>query len=450
MSALVIISAVLFGTVFFVLLVVAPRILALLMWPVIMIYPHAVTYGMLPMNVGLDDLFITFLFIVTVLRLGFPKFSFPLKAAILFYLILLFSNLTGLVVSPISVIDRVLKESIKTLTLIMFTTILLSSLKDEKYFRLHIYSFLLSFAIASLIAIADHFGMAFAQLFYIVVDEKVHFRAYGPFLSPSTIGITLQLPLFIAITGITIQGNNFYKLLCSAITGIFGLTLLLSGSRTGWLGVAIAFIPLFFTIKRRIVLIVLGSIVILVLLYIVGSEEINKVIEVNVERTQYGVGAHGAGRFELWRVYVNNPYFAMLLAGRGIIANQAMGFDTPHNGYFDVIFLFGLAGIIFFTVAFWKIVKASRYIAKYDYDAIFNRVGQGIFIALFGWLGAALTSDPPLDIFWRYTFFFTLGILLSRLDYIQNRTAEENYQIAESQMQNEQEVFTLGEGDVYK
>jgi hypothetical protein len=315
---------------------------------------------------------------------------------------------------------------------------------------LHIYSFLLSFAIASLIAIADHFGMAFAQLFYIVVDEKVHFRAYGPFLSPSTIGITLQLPLFIAITGITIQGNNFYKLLCSAITGIFGLTLLLSGSRTGWLGVAIAFIPLFFTIKRRIVLIVLGSIVILVLLYIVGSEEINKVIEVNVERTQYGVGAHGAGRFELWRVYVNNPYFAMLLAGRGIIANQAMGFDTPHNGYFDVIFLFGLAGIIFFTVAFWKIVKASRYIAKYDYDAIFNRVGQGIFIALFGWLGAALTSDPPFDIFWRYTFFFTLGILLSRLDYIQNRTAEENYQIAESQMQNEQEVFTLGEGDVYK
>ena len=419
MNALMILLAIITGAVFLMVLLAAPKWLALTLWPVIMVYPHAVTYGKMPMNVGIDDLYISLVFVVLTIRLGFPRFSFPLKAAIIFYFILLISNLTGVLVAPTNITQRVLKESIKSLVFIMFTWTMLISIRDEKDIQLHVMSFIISVTVASLIAVADHFGALFAQLFYIVEEEKLHFRAYGPFLSPGGIGLTTMMPIFISFTGFAIIGKYFYKTLLMFGAGIIGTALFVSGSRSGWIGFSLGLLAMFVTTRRRIILFVAGCLVVVAAVYFLPAGAIERVVRINIERTLYGIGAGTAGRLGRWLDYAKHPYLGMLLCGRGIIASQALGFDTPHNGYLDIVFLFGLGGIIYFGVIMRRLFRLSRWLAKNDFDPLFSVLGQGIFIGMVGWLGVAVAADPPLNTFWRYSFFFTISLLWSRQEILQ-------------------------------
>jgi hypothetical protein len=408
------------GAIFFAsVLVIAPKWLALSLWPVLMVYPHALTFGMLPLNIGFDDLYITLVFVALMIRLGFPKFSFPLKVVLVFYLILLISDLTGIVTTPIDITKNVFRASLKNLGLIMFTLVILTSVRKEKDIYRHIVSFIVSMIAASAVAIIDYFNVPFARLFYLVQEGELHFRATGSFLSPGGLGVATQIPLFISIVGLTVKSKYFHKVLFGVGAVVIGLALFFSGTRSGWVGLFLGLFVMFFTTRRKIVLIIAGILVVLIASYSIGARVRQEVIRMNVERTIYPAGSITASRYELLVDYLKHPYLGMLFCGRGEVATFAIRADMPHNGYLDAIFLYGLGGALFFGITLYRLTRLSKWLAVNDYDSLLSVIAQGIFIGIIGWFGVAMTSDILFNTFWRYTFLFLISLLWSRQEMLQ-------------------------------
>ena len=399
----------------------APKLLALTLWPVIMLYPHALTYGMLPLNMGFDDLYISAVCILVSPRLGRPSVSYPMKAALVFFCILFVANLIGLATVPEEISRSIIKELLKSLGLMMFTWTVLISITEKRDISLHIVSFIVSMMAASAIAGADYFGLPFAKLFYIPQEGELHFRATGPFLSPAGLGIATMMPIFISLAGTTIKGLNFTKIFFAFGAAIIFAALFLSGSRSGWLGFFVGISVMFIMTRQRSLLVISSLMVILIAIEFLGIQTIQEVIQVNVARTETGVGGLSAGRFQLWKSYLEHPYLAMLLCGRGMIATRAIGFNLPHSGYLDAVFILGLGGTAFFIVSLYRVLRLSKWMAINDSDPLQSVFSQGIFVGVVAWLGVALPADPILNTFWRYTFFFIITILWSRQEMLQTR-----------------------------
>ncbi|MHC4122470.1 MAG: O-antigen ligase family protein [Planctomycetota bacterium] len=417
MNELLIILLIVIIAIYLLILTLLPKLIPLTLWPVIMVYPHSVTYGYLPLNIGFDDLYIGIVFLCMTLRKGLPPFKFPIKSVIVFYLITVFANISGLLEAPSSAQTEIIKAIIKNLGLIMFAWSILISIDNETDVKRHIFVFLGSFAVASIIATLDHFGFAFAQLFYIV-EEEFHFRAYGPFLSPAGIGMNTQISLFISILGLSCTKNKRYAIYCGIVAAAIGSALLVSGSRSGWIGAMSGFLVMILTAKKKGVIFLLAIILFAVMIPILGYQEIKDIIEINTERTIYGVGAHGAGRLERWVETIKNPYPTMLFCGRGAVAQRAIVSKIPHNGYLSVLFLYGLCGTIFISVILWRILKTSFWLSRYDYDPLFSTSSMGIFLGVVACFFVAIPADPIISTFWRYSLFFVIAILWARLDQL--------------------------------
>lgn len=409
------------------ILIVAPKKLGLTLWPILMVYPHALAMGSMPFNAGFDDLYIVFLFIMLLFRLGLAKFDFPFKAVIIFYIIMFISNISGFIEVPATK-DYVIRDCFKNLVFILFTAIVLVTIKDENDVRQHIIYFIISMILASVISIMDYFSIPFSTLFYVVKEGKLHYRATGAFLSPAGLGIAIQLPLFLCISGLAIRKQFLYKLIFAIGTGVFSIALLLSGSRSGWLAASIGLLTTLFISKRKVLLILIFIFVIIISSFVLGTETRDDVIKKNVDRTLYGSTSGTSGRLDIWLNYVSNPYFAMVFFGRGVYASQALGMDTPHNGYLDLIYLFGFGGFIYFCIIIYKMLKLSKWLYNNDNNELLGIFSKGIFISIFCWLGISIASDPPINTFWRYTIFFALCILWSRYKLLLSEIEIKDYE----------------------
>ena len=419
MNPIIILVAIICGAVFLFTLIVAPKWLALTLWPVIMVYPHSLTYGMLPMNIGFDDLYLSLVFVAITLRLGMPRFSFPLKAVIIFYAIMFISSMTGVLVTPVGIGQKVAKFLLKDLVFIMFTWTFLTSIREEKDIRLHIFSFIISMTAACAIAFADIYNVPFAQLFYAKVEEVVYVRAIGPFLGPDVVGYTTLLPMFICLVGLTAQRKTFQKTIFGIGAVIIGAALFASGSRLGWMAALFGLVFMFLMTRRRFILVIGGVLLLLIMARLVGSETWHQILHANITRTvgQSGYGADA--RIVCWLDYLRNPYFAMLFCGRGMLASEAAGLGTPHSGYLDALFLYGLVGTLFFGTVMYRVIKLSRWLSRNDYDPLLSVFAQGFFVGVVCWLVAAIPGDPLLSTHWLFGFFFTITILWSRQEMLQ-------------------------------
>lgn len=420
MSGYIVLAAVLTGSLFLILAIVSPKTLVLLIWPVLMCYPHRLVYGLMPLNMGFDDFYIIIVFLVIVFRFGLGKFSFPVKAVLGFYLVFLMADLTGLItVAAPTLPEIVLKNSLKGIIVILFTWIMCTTLQTERDLKYYMFSFLLSMTMASLIAIMDYFEVPGAQWFYILQEGREHYRAAGSFMTPDGVGINLVLPIFIAISLATLQGRVVLRSLSITICVIYAGVVLLSITRTGWLGLIIGVIAMSITAKRKHILILTVGVAIVGFALFFGAYW-SGIIEKTITHTFTEQGFESHGRFELWLTILKNPYPAQLLFGRGWHATELYfeGTVTPHNVYFDITYLLGLGGTIFFVFLFTRYFRTSGWLRKNDPDPLFQMCGQGLWLGMIALLGAGITADPFWETFSRFGLFFWLSWLWARQEML--------------------------------
>ena len=159
----------------------------LLLWPVLFCYPHALTQNLLPLNIGFDDLFITFVFITTVGRramaggLRFGKWGL---FVLTYWLLFVLSNAFGMAYMHIEgAVVLVMKDMIKNSSMVMMALIVLNSIDNEKQIQSVIRWFMIGAVGLSILAILQFVVpqkvAAFYQLEAVGAGEAVT-RATGP------------------------------------------------------------------------------------------------------------------------------------------------------------------------------------------------------------------------------------------------------------------------------
>lgn len=402
-----------------ILALVYPKALALLLWPVLLCYPHGLAYGLMPLNMGIDDFYIILVSLVVLFRFGLGKVDFPVKAALVFHFIFLIADLTGFWTVADVLPEIVLKSSLKGIIIILFTWIMSATMQTEKDLKLHMLFFLLSIIIASVIAIIDYFNIPLAQWFYIWEVGRIHFRAVGSFMSPAGIGTNVIVPIFIGISLASLQGKVILRFfLITMCVVLLGATVL-AASRSGWLGLVAGVMAMLFVAKRRHIAAISVFVVIMVFLLFFGTYW-SEIWTHSIEKTFTEHGFESHGRFELWLTLLKNPYPALLFCGRGWNATFIF-FErmvTPHNVFFDIIFLLGLGGIIYFSFLFVRYFRMSNWLRKNDPDPLFQMYSQGLWLGMIGLLGAGITADPFFEMFTRYGLFFWLSWMWARQEML--------------------------------
>jgi hypothetical protein len=419
-SAYIVIAAIFFALLFFILAVIYPKALVMLIWPVLFCYPHRLTYGLMPMNMGFDDFYIILVFTVIVFRFGIGRFDFPMKAVLGFYFVFLIADLTGLITNPYpSAAQIVLKSALKTIILVLFTWIMSTTLQTERDLRSYMLFFLLSITMASLLAIADYFAVPGAEWFYVASVEQVRYRATGPFISSGGIGNNLVMPIFATISLATLRGRPLLRTLSISSCVIYIGTIMLAISRSGWLGLIVGTLAMALAARRRhITLIAVGVIIVGVVVFF--GAYWTAVIGTTTARYFAGGKFTGGVRFEIWRMILKNPYPAMLFFGRGWYASIS-AWDwpaTPHNVYIDIVYLLGLGGTIFFIYLFTRFFRVSGWLRKNDPDPLLQMFSQGIWLGFIAVLGTGITSDPLFQIFTQYSLFFWLSWIWARQEML--------------------------------
>jgi hypothetical protein len=416
----IVLAAIFFVFLLLMLAVVSPRTLVLFIWPVLMCYPHQLTLGMMPLNMGFDDFYIILVFIVIVFRFGLGRFNFPVKAGLGFYLVFLMADLTGLITVPDPTLAIIVfKTSLKGVIYLLFTWIMATTLKTEKDLRYHMFSFLLSMAAASLIALADYFDISVAQWFYILNPDYTHYRAAGSFMSSDSVGINLVLPFFVAFSLSILQGRAALRLLSIILCIIYIDAQVLSISRSGWVGMIVGMMAMSMVAKRKHIAILAAGVVFAGFILFFGAYW-SGIWQSTVQRTFTEHGFESHGRFELWLTILKNPYPALLLFGRGWHANLLYfkGTVTPHCLYFDITYLLGLGGTILFVFLFTRYFRTSNWLRENDPDPFFQMCGQGLWLGMIAVLGTGITADPFWEGFSRYGLFFWLSWLWARQEIL--------------------------------
>ena len=415
------------GVVFIILAVVYPKVLVYLIWPVLFLYPHRLTIGMLPFNIGFDDLFIVAVFLVIVVRFGVDQIDFSVKAALAFFLVLLLANLSWLLANygP-DQITRTLKVGLKGVVFVLATWSFSRTLDSEQDLKRHMYAFLVGVAGGCVTALLDSSSFPIGDWFWVPGHEREHYRATGAFLSPAGVGTNILLPAFIAGSLASRPGAFMSRVFMVSLCVLYTGTVLLAQSRSAWLGGVIGLFVMTFTVHRKVFAYITLAVVAAGFVLFFGDYYSDIVQDAIASVfTPGGISTHG--RLEMWRSILDNPYLALLIFGYGQDAAISYLGGLPHSGYFDVFYTLGLGGTIYFFVVMWKTMRTSNWLRKQDPNPFFYMSSQGIWLGLIGTLGLAVTADPVYDSFWRYGFFFWIAWLWARQKQLEKNGYEIPY-----------------------
>jgi hypothetical protein len=91
---------------------------------------------------------------------------------------------------------------------------------------------------------------------------------------------------------------------------------------------------------------------------------------------------------------------------------------TPHNLYFDITYLLGLGGTIFFIFLFVRYFRTAGWLRKNDPDPLFQMYAQGLWLGMIAVMGTGIASDPFWNTFSRFGLFFWLSWIWARQEML--------------------------------
>jgi O-antigen ligase len=396
----------------------------LLLWPVLLCYPHALTQNLLPLNVGFDDLFITFVFITTVGQramaggLRFGKWGlFVLTYWILFVL----SNAFGMAYMHIEgAVVFVMKDMIKSSSVVMMALIMLNSIDNEKQIQSVIRWFMIGAAGLSILAILQfvvpYKVAAFYQLEAIGAGAEV-IRATGTTRGPWAIGGVLGMAAVLCLALLTIVRGVISRPF-PAVCAILSITaIILSNSRAGFMLVAAGTLAVFVFSKKPITALAMVAIVASVM--VVFPYLVQRMIA-RIEQTG-GIGyleSSAAWRIIIWKKMLSEFDMGSAFIGLGLLGSYVRYGYTPHSYYVGVLVQTGIIGVFYFTalaVSLWRHTWSNIRFAE---GSTFRMaLWKGIFSLNIGILAYSLTADTLNDILISQVLFFFWSFLYLR-DYI--------------------------------
>ena len=403
------------------LLVLTPRFMALLVWPVVFCYPQNLFYGWLPWNAGLDDLFVAVVGIRIILHPRRGRVYPWAKGAVLLALGMLImqaiADFTGAIAHR-DLLQGAAKSTLKNIVLLVLALLMARDVRNERDVYRHILAFgsALSLAFGLVVvcylvpSLARYWEVQFESLLYM--EGLVTKRGFGPFNHPADVGISACVAVPIALGLLTQKPRRRFTALVGSTLLLTALSaLVIAKTRAGIVGLAGMFVLMTLLSRQRNTIIALEVVGILATAFFLAGEEFFAAAQerLALERLSNDL----ATRFELWARTIMQPSPWIIFCGEGVKGFQLRLNATPHNGYLDALFVWGLGGLIMFFLLVWKGLTWSSFVQRFTADSSVRAAAWGYrwsFVAV-GTL--ALVSDPWYSTYFRVMTYFLLVVVCS-------------------------------------
>jgi len=436
--------AVICGILVVALVAFAPRYMILLTWPIVFCYPQKALMGLLPLNAGLDDVYV----LLVATRMLLPRggrlpaeWAKPVVALAVGLLIMeAIGEFTGAQQDP-NLKVKAIKASLKAGIFMLFTLALALDIRNERDVYRHLLGFTFAASLAYLLVLACFIYPSLAVHWEVYVEEAERWyevteaerRAFGPFNRAGSVGVAVCGTLPLAIGLLVHKPRRKPLTILALVMVVSGLgALLLAKSRLGMFGIAGMLAIMTLLSKQRKYAIALELAAIVVLVGVLSGTDVFAAAQerLRTHKVLYDLGT----RARIWYGVIENPSPWIGLFGEGYhgLANR-MGISA-HNWYLDVLYAWGVGGLILFTLLIVFAIRWARYVSRYDPDPRCRAVAWGLLWALVASAFAAVATDPWDRHIYRMTIYFTMVVACLRYNVLRKQRAAAA--AAEVQQQN--------------
>lgn len=238
--------------------------------------------------------------------------------------------------------------------------------------------------------------------------------------SPNVLGCLLALVIPLAISLIFSEKDLIQKFLYTAASGIMGICILLTGSRSSWIALGCALI--IYSILSRKYYLIIGLFVVAILAYTMVSS-VRSRIDYMLDPA-YIVSSFTGGRFARWpkalEMFYNNLLFGEgfgRFGGSVATINKVKGAFYVDNYYIKAAVEMGIFGLVtFLAVLYNGVVWSLR--ASYKVE---DKVSRGLIQSGFGAMVGILVTNVVLNNFDApsvTTYFWTIAAVCVFLGYV--------------------------------
>lgn len=391
-----------------------PRLIHVLVWPVLFLYPHQywAMVSPLPISIGFDDLFVVFCGVVAFFRLGGQPGglrSWPMKVALSWLIMVFMCDVVGLVRLPRG--DILLRHAQDVLKLIGFCLLiyaLIKTIQSKEDLHRCIGSMVFSIFASALLLVLSTRSTLVARIFLpggyaeqvtAGVEAGQVMRVGGTLGSANTAAVTMALCMSFVL--LMISQSRFPIGRIVFITGavVMVVGIMATQGRSGATGLAAIVITLPFLQGMR-----KWGIAAAVIMILVGfsmptayGPMLKRIYESFA--TQFGKLPYSVTvRFDVWRTYFRSFDPLGLLLGPGETVSMLIARRTwsrvglPHNAYLDLVAFFGIWGVVWMTVIVRSLLKRVAILRK-SADLYLQRVGRAVILYLVVLAVCGLTTD---------------------------------------------------------
>jgi hypothetical protein len=307
------------------------------------------------------------------------------------------------------------RNTLKGGVLFLFALTLAMDIRRPEDIRRHGVALAISLAIAFLIVLGCYLVPSWTGYWEVLERESLLARvgtaaqrAFGPLSGPGGVGAMacLMVPLGIALVAVRPLRLSLASLGVILMV-LAAVGLIVSKSRQGFLGIGGMFGLMLLVSRRRWFVIVLGIVGVLaaMVLLSVYTETAGSLTE---RFTWSRLSRDLAIRAGLWATQVTDLVPAVLLCGEGWAATRVRLGESPHNAFIGALSIWGVGGVIMFSILVFASLRWSRFVSRHDPDAVSRALAWGIFWGVIAILFLSLVTDTWVKPEIRPIAFFVL------------------------------------------
>ena len=396
---------------------------AIFMWFAIWLYPNSLMYGSLPLNIRLDDMFLSYACLVCLWRSrGCISSGVTIKLALAWFIIQLVGNLAGAFLSD-SNIYGIVKFMSKSAYVPMTVIIISYALRDKENIQYIVKWICIAGVAASLLGVATVYKPQQFSIFIIpqiglstgsYVDaledvSELSRRAVGSIGIVGTALILLNISLLALSILVFGKKGTTEKWLFGVCFAFCTLGLIYTQTRGAMIAFAAAFLWGLVCSKRRGtfgILLALGTLVIAL-----QGGLIQIIVARFIGETGSTLGGGANVRMGIWEMFIHNFQPIHIPTGVGMYAAYNIYKATAHNTYLGSFIYGGMLGFALLIVVIYKTWNLSGRLLKHHGDLTAIRFGTYLRMLIISMLVVGCSSENFQDTLCMQLFF--TGMLIA-------------------------------------
>jgi hypothetical protein len=421
-------SILLLGFLFF-----QPKLGAILVWPILLAYPHHYweQLGLMPMNIGFDDLFICVFFLMVFIRRNMID-GLPVRLGYVFWcsafllLFILTSHINGYFKMGAS-FREFAKTILKGVIDVLLVYSLVNTIDNVKDLGRTAFAFCFFVGISGILIILQQYFPAPMSIFTQTPETTMALaelvRPTGAFVNANSGALVMDTAYLIIVCTLGLKSRFFTKSMRFAALCILLLAIFFTRSRSGFMCLVIPLMLMAVLGKNK------RYAWAVIVLAIVGIAVSPAIISRLFERFQAGGGiiegikVHSADSLEAWR----HVTWDRLLFGQPPSVDMYLWNLAPHGFYLGTPLRYGFGGVLVVVILFTVMLRKSRAM-KVSLESTIRSLGSAVRWGVLAYLLYGLVGTPFGNIHVRYTLFL-LAVLADRGFAIMNQD-EQLYQVA--------------------